>query len=248
MENRDSRYSRHLLLSEFSEESQKLLAQSRVVVIGAGGLGSVVLPYLCGSGVGEILVVDSDPLEEQNLHRQILYREPDVGINKALAAKNKLVYLNRESKITVIGEALTAVNIEQVMKYKFDLAIDCTDNFQVRYLLADWCWKYKIRLVTAAVLRWEGHLMSIIPDDTHPCLRCLMPKPPKNVPKASDVGVYGPAVGVLGCLQATEVIKQLAGLPGTLNRKLLTYDCLNNRSTLISRDKKPGCVCSTSEQ
>ena len=234
-------FSRHILLSAFGAEAQQKVLESRVCVVGCGGLGCGLLPYIVASGVGEILLVDKGEVEASNLQRQIIYGPGDIGREKAVTTAAKLSAIAHSSRISFQECLLSAENIADVITADFDLVIDCTDNFEVRYLLADYCWQRQISLLSAAVLEFEGHIMALVNQGDNPCLRCLLPEVPTVYKRARDVGVFGPAVGVMGTLQAVEAVKMLSGVGEGLEKSLLALDFLNMRCSKLSREADPQC-------
>lgn len=229
-----ARYDRQLRLAHLGEAGQARLLGASVFVLGAGGLGSAVLPYLVGAGVGRITIADGDHVEVGNLHRQVLYRTGHAGRNKAREAVASLGDLNPEVVLRALDQRLDEASLAGPVA-SADLVLDCSDNFATRYALADICRTARRPLVTAAVVSWEGWLMTILPEG--PCLRCLMPTPPpaETVRTAREIGVLGPVVGVLGTLQATEAIKVLLGMDDLLDRKLLRYDATRARFHTLTR-------------
>jgi sulfur-carrier protein adenylyltransferase/sulfurtransferase len=219
-------YSRQVALKELGVEGQARLRASRVLVIGAGGLGVPVLSYLAGAGVGTIGIVDGDVLEASNLHRQPLYTLRDVGRPKAELAAAHLRALNPEIVVHTHGERFTAGNAPTLLA-DYDLAIDCTDNFASKFLLNDACVLAGKPAIFASVYQYEGQLQVYRPEDSEtPCLRCLWPDATQDgiVGNCAEAGVLGPVPGVLGSLQALEALKLLADMPGQLGASLLILD------------------------
>jgi adenylyltransferase/sulfurtransferase len=238
------RYARHLILDEVGEEGQEKLLQSRVLVIGAGGLGSPLLLYLAAAGVGAIGVVDNDRVDLTNLQRQILHATERVGDLKVDSAANMLARLNDGVRIETHAVRLGADNAEALIG-RYDLVADGSDNFATRYLLNDLCARLKKPLVAAALSPFEGQLSTFKPylGDGHPCYRCLFrePPPPDMVPRCEEAGILGAVAGVLGTLQAVEVLKELLGLGDSLDGTLLIYDALRVRFHRIRIAKDPEC-------
>ncbi len=241
-------YSRHLLLSDFGREAQQRLLGAKVCVVGCGGLGCALLPYLVAAGTGEVTIIDQGEVELSNIQRQILYAKADVGSKKTEVAAAYLRRLGAGSVILPCELWLTPDNIVEAVSVESDLVVDCTDNFAVRYLLADYCWKNRIPLISAAVLEFDGHIMSMVRAGDNPCLRCLMPEEPVVYNKAKDVGVFGPAVGVMGTLQAVEAVKLLSGVGSGLESSFLSFNFLSMRVTKMQRERNPECgFCSHCE-
>jgi len=214
------RYSRQLVLPQWSEAAQDALGAASVLVVGAGALGSPVATYLAGAGVGRLGIVDDGEVELSNLHRQHLHFTPDVGVPKAQSAVAKLGFLNPE----VVLEPYQA-RFDSAMVEGQDLVVDCTDSFESRYAVNAACCTARVPLVEGGVVGLGGLVMSIRPGDTA-CYRCAFPDapPPGAVPSCAEAGILGPAAGVIGSLQALEAIKLLAGLPGTLAGAFLQVD------------------------
>lgn len=227
------RYQRQLILKNFGEAGQQKLLQAAVLVIGAGGLGCPVLQYLAAAGVGRIGIVDDDYVSLSNLHRQVLYTTDDIGRHKAKQAAGILRRLNTDIEITAYTERLTTQNAFKLMK-AYDIIVDCTDNFAARYLINDACVLLNKPLVFAAVSRYEGQV-AIFNDkkavtDHTVNYRDLYPRPPKagEVLSCEEAGVLGVLPGIIGTMQATEVIKLITGIGRPLVNRLLTYDALDN--------------------
>jgi adenylyltransferase/sulfurtransferase len=238
------RYSRQILLKEIGAAGQKKLLASSVFVVGAGGLGSAALIYLAGAGVGRIGIADGDKVELSNLHRQILYTQNDLGKSKVLSAKETIHAINSDCRVDVFSERLTVKNIRRAIR-GYDLVLDGSDNFATRFLVADCCWFEKIPLVSAAAIGFEGQLLSVVPSQKSPCYRCLIPEPPDVAPTCREAGVLGPAVGVMGSLQAVEAIKVLLNIGENLSHHLLIYKALKNEFRIVHRPADACCpLCS----
>jgi molybdopterin/thiamine biosynthesis adenylyltransferase len=220
------RYSRHFLLPEVGEAGQEKLRRARVLVIGAGGLGSPLALYLAAAGVGRLTVVDFDVVDDSNLQRQVLYTTAQVGQPKADAAAERLRALNPHVEVVPVRERLTAANALALFR-SHDVIADGADNFATRYLSNDAAVLADRPLVSASILGFEGQL-SVFHHQGGPCFRCLYPEPPPAglVPSCAENGVLGVLPGVLGVLQATEVLKVLLGLGETLAGKLLYFDAI----------------------
>ena len=239
------RYSRHILLQDVGGIGQAKLKAAKVLLVGAGGLGSPLALYLAAAGVGRIGIVDHDTLELSNLQRQIAHTTARIGQSKAISAAETARAINPEIRIDTHVERLTAANIESLIA-EYDLVCDGTDNFATRFLIADACVLGQKTLVSAAVLRFEGQL-SVFKPHAHadgPCYRCLFPAPPPPglVPSCSEAGVLGAVTGVMGTLQATEVLKEILEIGDTLSGKLLVWDALATRFRTIRLRKDPRCA------
>ena len=236
------RYSRHLILPEFGARGQKKLKASRVLVVGAGGLGSPAAMYLAAAGAGTLGIVDFDIVDHSNLQRQILHGTPDVGRPKIDSAVDKLRALNPEVKVVPHPVHLTSENALELFK-DYDVILDGTDNFATRYLINDACVLLGRPNVSASVFRFEGQI-SIFAAKGGPCYRCLYPEPPPPglVPSCGEGGVLGIVPGVVGTLQATETIKLLAGLGEPLIGRLLLFDALEMTFRQLKVRKSPTCA------
>jgi adenylyltransferase/sulfurtransferase len=238
------RYSRHILLPEVGGEGQERLLNAKVVLVGAGGLGSPVGYYLAAAGVGTIGVIDNDRVEISNLQRQIAHNSSRIGVYKADSAKETYETLNHDVNVVTYKERLTSANIKNIIK-DYDIVVDGSDNFPTRYLVNDACVMLKKTLISAAVFRFEGQLMSIYPGDG-PCYRCLfeIPPPPGMVPSCQEAGILGAVTGVIGTLQATEVVKAILGIGEPLKGKLLLWNALDMSFRIVKVPKNRECpVC-----
>jgi molybdopterin-synthase adenylyltransferase len=238
------RYARHLILDEVGEEGQLRLLQSRVLVVGAGGLGSPVLLYLAAAGVGTIGIVDNDRVDLTNLQRQIVHATERVGALKVDSARATLGAVNPEILVETHPARLAPENAAALIG-GYDLVADGSDNFATRYLLTDWCCRLRKPLVAAALSPFEGQISTFRPylGTGHPCYRCLFrePPPPDLVPRCEEAGILGAVAGVIGTLQAVEVLKELLGLGDSLDGTLLLYDALRARFHSIRIAKDPDC-------
>ncbi|MBS0575676.1 MAG: molybdopterin-synthase adenylyltransferase MoeB [Proteobacteria bacterium] len=242
------RYSRHLKLPEIGEAGQRRLEAARVVLIGAGGLGSPAAFYLAAAGIGTLVLADDDVVDRSNLQRQILHTDARIGMAKAESARLALAALNPRTRIETIAARVTAANVEDVLAGA-DVVIDGADNFAARYLLNDACVKLGLPLVYGAVHRFEGQVSVFAAGRQRgvaPCYRCLFPEPPppEAAPNCAQAGVLGVLPGVIGMLQATEALKLLLDLGTPLSGRLLHFDALGMRfrETRLSAD--PQCpVC-----
>lgn len=220
------RYSRHLILPEFGARGQKALKAARVLVVGAGGLGSPAAMYLAAAGIGTLGLVDFDEVDVSNLQRQVLHGTPDVGRPKLASAKDRLQALNPHVQLELHGERLSRDNALALFA-RYDVVLDGTDSFATRYLINDACVLTGKPLVSASVFRFEGQL-SVFATRGGPCYRCLYPEPPPPglAPTCGEGGVLGVVPGVVGTLQATEALKLVAQLGEPLIGRLLTFDAL----------------------
>ncbi|MDR6840655.1 molybdopterin-synthase adenylyltransferase MoeB [Pseudoxanthomonas sacheonensis] len=242
------RYSRHLRLPEVGVEGQRKLEASRVLMIGAGGLGSPAAFYLAAAGVGHLRIADDDVVDRSNLQRQILHTEARIGEAKVASARTALSALNPRTRLEAVAERVVAGNVERLLA-DVDVVIDGADNFPARYLLNDACVKLGKPLVYGAVQRFEGQV-SVFDAGRHrgqaPCYRCLFPEPPaaEFAPNCAEAGVLGVLPGVIGLLQATEAIKLLLGIGEPLRGRLLHFDALAMRFREMRLRPDPECaVC-----
>lgn len=242
------RYSRHLRLPEVGIDGQRRLEASRVLLVGAGGLGSPVAFYLAAAGVGQLRLVDDDVVDRSNLQRQILHVEAAIGTAKVESARERLAALNPRVRIEPVAARVTAANVEALLD-GIDVVVDGSDNFPLRYLLNDACVKLGKPLVYGAVQRFEGQV-SVFDAGRHrgrcPCYRCLFPEPPppQFAPSCAEAGVLGVLPGIVGLLQANEAIKLLLGIGESLAGRLLQFDALAMRFREIRLAPDPACaVC-----
>ena len=238
------RYSRHLLIPEVGEAGQHRLLRSKVLLIGAGGLGSPAAYYLAAAGVGTLGIVDSDVVDETNLQRQILHSTARIGQSKVDSAQETLEALNPDVKIVGYKERLTSENIDRIIA-DYDVVIDGADNFPTRYLLNDASIKHGKPVVHGSIYRFEGQLTVFKPKDG-PCYRCLFPTPPppELAPSCAEAGVLGVLPGVIGTLQANEAIKLLLGIGEPLVGRYLLFDALETEFREVKLRRDPECpVC-----
>jgi adenylyltransferase/sulfurtransferase len=236
------RYSRHILLAEVGGIGQAKLKAARVLVIGAGGLGSPLLLYLAAAGVGTIGIVDDDAVDLSNLQRQIAHTTSRVGMAKALSAADSASAINPDVKLETHQLRLSADNALDLIG-RYDIVCDGTDNFATRFMVSDACVLAKRTLVSAAVLRFEGQLSVFKPHTGGPCYRCLYHEapPPGVVPSCSEAGVLGAVTGVMGTLQATETLKEILGIGESLSGRLLVWDALATRFRTVKLRPDPNC-------
>ncbi|CAL2041060.1 unnamed protein product [Caenorhabditis brenneri] len=240
------RYSRQLLVNDFGVTGQKNLKSSRVLIVGAGGLGCPVAIYLGAAGVGCLGIVDYDYVSLDNLHRQVAYKETQVGQSKAESLAENIKSQNNDVDVTVHTVSLDSSKAVEIFK-NYNIVCDCTDNVATRYLINDVCVLLNIPLVSGSALRWDGQLSVYHYGPDCPCYRCLFPKPPdpSTVTNCNEGGVLGPIVGTIGSMQALEVMKIAANVTSTLAGKLLLFDGREGKSRTIKlRKRDPNCaVC-----
>jgi adenylyltransferase/sulfurtransferase len=240
------RYSRHLLLPEVGIEGQERLKKARILVIGAGGLGSPTILYLAAAGVGTIGIVDFDQVDLSNLQRQIIYTNDDVSSSKVERAAARATSLNPEIQLQRHDVRLSSENALEIFS-GYDIIVDGTDNFSTRYLVNDACVFSKKPNVYGAIYRFEGQA-SVFAHKDGPCYRCLFPDPPPPdaVPNCAEGGVLGVMAGIIGCIQATEALKIILGIGNSLSGKLLIYDSLAMNFDSVAIPKNPNCpICGT---
>jgi adenylyltransferase/sulfurtransferase len=241
------RYSRHLVLPEVGEDGQEKLKAARVIVVGAGGLGSPVALYLAAAGVGRLGLVDFDVVDESNLQRQVLYGQGDVGQSKVEVARRRLLEVNPLIDVTVHDERLDADNVRSLFA-EYEIVVDGSDNFSTRYLVNDACVLMGKTNVYGSIYRFEGQV-SVFGAPEGPCYRCLFPEPPPAglVPSCAEGGVFGVLPGIVGSLQATEVIKLIVGIGVPLVGRMLLVEALNADFRELELSSDPACpVCGAS--
>jgi len=229
------RYDRQIMIADIGEEGQEKLKRARVFIAGTGGLGSPAAIYLTAAGVGKICVVDHDRVELSNLNRQVLHWEKDIGKKKVSSAREKLTKINQEVKVDAIEETITEANVFHLIA-GFDIIVDAMDNLPTRYLLNKAAIEKNIPFFHGAVYGFEGRVMTIIPGKTA-CLRCVYRG---DIPK-EKFPVIGVTPAVIGCIQATEVIKYIVGIGELLKNRLLIYDGLDMKFTEFKVKKDPQC-------
>ncbi len=238
------RYSRHILLKDVGVEGQERIMKSRILIIGAGGLGAPAALYLAAAGVGVLGIVDSDSVELSNLQRQIIHFTTDLKKSKVLSAAEKIKLLNPDVLVDLYNERVTATNIRQIIR-SYDFVIDGTDNFAAKFLINDACVMEKIPFSHGGILRFTGQTMTVVPGQSA-CYRCVFSAPPpKNaVPSCSQAGVLGAIAGMLGTIQAAEALKFVAKIGKLLENSLLTFDALKMDFRKITLHKRSDCpVC-----
>lgn len=230
-------YSRHLLLDEVGYEGQLQLKKAKVLIIGAGGLGCPIAQYLAAAGVGTIGIIDDDTIDQTNLQRQILYTHADIGQPKVAVAKQRLVAINPYIDIQTYHEKVTTQNALSLFE-KYDIIVDGSDNFQTRYLVNDACVLTDKPLVFGSIFKFEGQV-SVFNYQNGPTYRCLYPEPPQagEVPNCSEIGVIGVLPGIIGCLQANEVIKIICEIGKVLSGKVLSFNALTLQQMILKFTK-----------
>lgn len=236
-------YSRQALLKEIGTGGQAKLERARVLIVGAGGLGSPVLQYLAGAGVGHLGLVDADTLEASNLHRQPIYALADTGKSKAALARAAVLELNPHVNVAAHAIRFTAANALELVQ-SHDVVVDCSDNFRTKFLINDAAVLARRPAVFASVYQYEGQLQVYEPQATHACLRCLWPHATADgmVGNCAEAGVLGPVPGAFGSLQALLTLKILLGIPGQLGGELLLLDFMNFSSIKLKAPRRGACA------
>ncbi len=243
------RYARHILLNDIGGRGQAKLLDSRVLVIGAGGLGSPLLLYLAAAGIGTIGVVDDDLVDLSNLQRQVVHTTDRIGVAKVESARRTLTAINPEIQVVTYNERITVANAIEIIS-RYDVVADGSDNFPTRFLVNDACHFARKPLVSAAILRFDGQLATFKAFETRadtgdhgPCYRCLFrePPPPGQIPTCAEAGVLGAFCGMVGSLQATEVIKEVLGIGESMSGSLLICDALTTTFRKIKVPADPDC-------
>jgi len=243
------RYSRQIMLSQIGIEGQQRICESKVLLFGAGGLGSPVALYLVASGVGELTIVDPDTVDMTNLQRQILHAMNDIDKPKVDSAKQTLLKLNPNTMIHALKSVLENEQLEKEI-YSADVVVDATDNFQSRFAINAACVKARTPLVSGAAIRFEGQVSVLDMQNESACYQCVFPDSEAESREleesCSETGILGPVTGLIGSIQATEVIKLLANVGQTLSNRLLLIDALNMEWHSVNIKKDPKCaVCSS---
>ena len=243
-----ARYARHLVLPGVGEDGQRRLGSARVLVLGAGGLGSPVALYLAAAGVGTIGIADADTVDVSNLQRQVLHDTARIGARKVDSAADSLTRLNPEVRVVRHAVRIVAANVLEVLG-GYDVIVDGTDNFPTRYLVNDASLHLRVPVVHGSVFRWEGQV-TVFDPYRGPCYRCLFPEPPppEFAPNCAEAGVLGVLPGVIGSLQATEALKIVLGVGESLSGRLLTYDALGAEFVTLQIARDPACPACADEE
>tara|TARA_Y100000590_G_C15713221_1_gene1011007 strand:+ start:1170 stop:1928 length:759 start_codon:yes stop_codon:yes gene_type:complete len=239
------RYSRQIILKKVGVTGQKKLLKSSVLIVGAGGLGSPIAIYLAALGVGKIGIIDKDNVELSNLGRQIIFTTSDINKKKASAATTKLKKINPNIFFESFNKNLTKKNINQIAK-RFEIIVDGSDNFRTRFLINDYCLKNKKILVSGAISKFDGQVYTFnFLKKNSPCLRCFIPKMPDNpdIDNCEYEGVLGPLAGIIGSIQANEVVKEILKIGDTLCGSILIVDTLKLAFRKVKLRKRSDCYC-----
>jgi adenylyltransferase/sulfurtransferase len=235
------RFEKQIVLKKVGVSGQKKIKNSKVLIVGLGGLGNPLLIYLAAAGVGNIGVVDDDKVELSNLNRQILFNSSDIGKFKVVQAKIKINKIYKNIKLKKFKTKILKQNIKKILK-NYDIICDGTDNFDTRYLINDECKKNKKILISAAISKFDGQLFKFNFKKKGPCFRCFMPIKPDQEINCGSEGIFSPVAGVLGCLQANEVLKTILGMKNDLNKNILIFNSLKTSLRKIKINSNPICL------
>jgi len=238
------RYSRQIILKDVGAVGQKKIIKSRVLVVGAGGLGCPVIDYLSRAGIGNIGVIDHDKVNISNIHRQSLYNSRDIGKFKVRVLKKKIKLINPQVKIKTFKEKIERKNIKKIFK-NYDFIIDGSDNFKTKFLLNEYSLKYKKILIVGAISKMDGHIFTFdFKNKNDPCLKCFyQTEPSDEILNCEFEGILGPVAGIVGNIQAIEVLKKILSLKKESNKKILILDLLNLNFRKAEFNKKKNCIC-----
>lgn len=239
-----NRYARHIVLREIGGPGQVALKNARVLVVGAGGLGSPVLLYLAAAGVGTIGVIDDDVVDNSNLQRQVIHRDADIGMPKVFSAEAAMLAQNPAITVRPYNRRLTEDIAEDLMR-DYDLVLEGTDNFETRYLVNRVAAMLGIPMIGGALSQWEGQVSTFDPASGAPCYQCIFPEAPAPglAPNCAEAGVIGPLPGIIGSIMATEAIKEITGAGEGLRGRMLIYDAMYAETRVIRTTKREGCAC-----
>ena len=235
------KFEKHIILKNVGINGQKKIFNSKVLIIGVGGLGCPLLTYLAASGVGKLGIVDHDKIEMSNLSRQTLFSVSDIGKFKVLEARNKINKMNKNILVQAFKKKVTKRNIKSILK-NFDIICDGTDNFETRYLINDQCKKSKKILISAAINKFDGHLYKFNFKKKSSCYRCFMPEKPIVENNCQSDGVFSPLAGILGTLQANEVLKTILGLSENSKNQIVVFDSIKLEFRNIKLNYNPNCI------
>ena len=238
------RYSRQIILKDVGPIGQKKIINSKVLVVGAGGLGCPVIDYLSRAGVGNIGVIDHDKVNISNIHRQSLYNSRDIGEFKVSVLKKKIKLINPQVKIKTFKEKIEKKNIEKIFK-GYDFIVDGSDNFKTKFLLNKYSIKYKKILIVGAISKLDGHIFTFdFKNKNDPCLKCFyQSEPSDDLLNCEFEGILGPVAGIVGNIQAIEILKKILNLNKESNKKILILDLLNLSFRKVKFNKKKKCIC-----
>ena len=239
------RFSRQIILKDIGIFGQKKILSSRVLIIGAGGLGSPIIEFLSRAGVGTIGIIDNDKVNLSNLHRQSLYNTSDIGKFKVRVAKIKIKKINYDTKVKIYKIRLNNKNFKKIIN-NYDYIVDGSDNFETKFLINDFCLKFKKFLVTGAISKFDGHVFTFnYKNKKQPCLRCFFQesKISDDILNCESEGILGTVAGFVGILQANEILKRILGIGRSLNGYILILDLLNLKFRKVKIKKRKDCIC-----
>tara|TARA_Y100000741_G_C18144299_1_gene514458 strand:- start:90 stop:833 length:744 start_codon:yes stop_codon:yes gene_type:complete len=235
------RFEKQIILKKIGLAGQKKILSANVLIVGMGGLGCPLLTYLAASGVGKIGIVDFDKVEISNLNRQTLFNTKDIGKYKVNQAKKVINKINKKTKIISFKKKLTYKNINKILN-NYNIICDGTDNYNTRYLINDYCVKNKKILITSAISKFDGQLMKFDFKKKGPCYRCFMPSPPDIENNCQSEGIFSPVAGIMGSLQANEVLKSILNSKNDLKNRLLIFDALDTEFRKSKISINPECI------
>jgi len=235
------RFEKQIILKKIGFAGQNKIKKAKILIIGMGGLGCPLLTYLASSGICNIGIVDHDKIELSNLNRQILFDASDIGKFKVNQAKSKIKKIYKKIKLKTFKLKISSKNIKSIMR-NYDIICDGTDNFETRYLINDYCKKNKKILISAAISRFDGHLFKFNFKKKGPCYRCFMPDLPNDENNCETDGIFSPVAGIMGALQANEVLKTILGLKDDLNNNILIFNSLKMMLKKVKITINPNCL------
>jgi len=238
------RYSRQIVLKDVGPEGQKKIIKSKVLVVGAGGLGCPVIDYLSRAGVGNIGIIDNDKVNISNIHRQSLYNSRDIGKFKVSVLKKKIKLINPQIKIKTFNERIEKKNVEKIFK-NYDFIVDGSDNFKTKFLLNKYSLKYKKILIVGAISKMDGHIFTFdFKNKNDPCLKCFYQTDPSDeILNCENEGILGPIAGIAGSIQAIEVLKKILKIGNKSRKKILIIDLNKLNFRKVEFKKKINCIC-----
>ena len=238
------RYSRQIVLKDIGPLGQKKIINSRVLIVGAGGLGCPVIDYLARAGVGNLGIIDSDKVSISNIHRQSLYNSKDIGKSKVLVLKKKIKLINPLVKVKIYKKKLEKKNIKEIFK-SYEFIVDGSDNFKTKFLLNEYSIKFKKNLVVGAISKFDGHIFTFnFNNKKEPCLKCFyQAEPSDDILNCENEGIMGPIAGITGSIQAIEVLKRILEFSEKSNNKILILDLINLNFRKVEFNKKKNCIC-----
>ena len=239
--NQYKRFEKQIIIKKIGLSGQKKIFLSKVLIVGVGGLGCPLITYLAASGVGKIGILDFDKVELSNLNRQTLYGSNDLDKFKVFQAKKHINQINKKIKIIAYNKKLTSKNIKSIFN-KFDIICDGTDNYDTRYLINDYCVKNKKILISAAISKFDGHLFKFNFKKKGPCYRCFMPEKPIEESNCQTEGIFSPVAGIMGSLQANEVLKSILNTKDFLINHILVFDSLKTEFKKLKISINPKCI------